>query len=186
MESIQKNIGKNLLRIRKNRQLSLDKTAELTGVSKAMLGQIERGESNPTVSTLWKIANGLHVSFSSLMKEENKTVNLVSKKNITPIIDDDGKYQVFSLFPFEMGKQFEVFSVSLDAHYAHEAEAHYEGVEEYILVQKGALEVVLNDEIYKVTDGDVLQFHADQPHSYRNPTDDVTQFFIIIFYPEST
>lgn len=184
MESIQKNIGKNLLNIRKNRRLSLDKTAELTGVSKAMLGQIERGESNPTVSTLWKIANGLRVSFSSLMKEENKYVNFVSKQEITPIIDDDGKYQVFSLFPFEVGKQFELFSVCLDAHYYHEAEGHHDGVEEYILVQKGILEVVLNEEVYEVTEGDALHFHADQPHIYRNSLDVTTHFFIVIFYPE--
>ncbi len=55
--------GKNLNNVRKKRQLSLDKVAELTSVSKAMLGQIERGESTPTVNVLWKIATGLKVSF---------------------------------------------------------------------------------------------------------------------------
>ena len=67
MDVVQKTIAKNLLKIRKEKGLSLEKTAELTGVSKAMLGQIERNESNPTVSTLWKIAKGLKISFSSLL-----------------------------------------------------------------------------------------------------------------------
>ncbi len=65
MENLTLVIGNKLKNIRNSRNLSLDDVAELTGVSKAMLGQIERGKSNPTVSTLWKISTGLRVSFSS-------------------------------------------------------------------------------------------------------------------------
>ena len=57
MESF--NIGKHLKNIRQNRELSLDEAAEMTGVSKPMLGQVERGQSSPTITTLWKIATGL-------------------------------------------------------------------------------------------------------------------------------
>ncbi|MDQ0162351.1 helix-turn-helix domain-containing protein [Aeribacillus alveayuensis] len=184
MNSVQRNIGRNLQKIRKSRNLSLDKTAELTGVSKAMLGQIERGESNPSVSTLWKIANGLHVSFSSLMKEEKTSVNIVSLKDISPVIDDDGKYLVFSLFPFEVEKQFEVFSVVLEANYTHDAEGHHEGVEEYVLVQKGELEIMIDEKTYHLSEGDAIQFQADKPHKYRNKTNEMVKFLIIIYYPE--
>ncbi|MDF2663062.1 MAG: family transcriptional regulator, partial [Paenibacillus sp.] len=50
MDHIPIKVGKNLKSIRKSRDLSLDKLAELTGVSKAMLAQVERGDSNPTIS----------------------------------------------------------------------------------------------------------------------------------------
>lgn len=63
MDDIQAIIAMNLVKLRKNRNLTLDQVSELTGVSKAMLGQIEKGKSTPTVTTLWKIANGLQVSF---------------------------------------------------------------------------------------------------------------------------
>ena len=63
--AISRSIAHHLQSVRKARGLSLDKTAQLTGVSKAMLGQIERGESSPTIATLWKIATGLACSFSS-------------------------------------------------------------------------------------------------------------------------
>lgn len=56
-EPIHKKIGKNLQEIRKSRGLSLDQVSEMSGVSKGMLGQIERGESNPTISVLWKIVD---------------------------------------------------------------------------------------------------------------------------------
>jgi len=57
--AISRSIAQHLQSVRKARGLSLDKTAQLTGVSKAMLGQIERGESSPTIATLWKIATVL-------------------------------------------------------------------------------------------------------------------------------
>ncbi|MDA6151190.1 helix-turn-helix transcriptional regulator, partial [Escherichia coli] len=58
MEEIHLILAKNLKAFRENKKLSLEKVAELTGVSKTMIGQIERGESSPTITTIWKIANG--------------------------------------------------------------------------------------------------------------------------------
>ena len=60
-------IGANLRKIRNAAGLSLSKAADLTGVSKAMLGQIERGESSPTIATLWKIAKGFHLPLTALI-----------------------------------------------------------------------------------------------------------------------
>ena len=53
-------IAVNLKRLRAERGFSLGKLSELSGVSKVMLSQIEKGESNPTINTLWKIAGGLY------------------------------------------------------------------------------------------------------------------------------
>ncbi|QIH78412.1 helix-turn-helix domain-containing protein [Macrococcoides canis] len=52
-------VSQNLMLIRKEQQLSLEKLASITSVSRAMLNQIEKGQSNPTISTLRKISNGL-------------------------------------------------------------------------------------------------------------------------------
>lgn len=65
---IQKNMGKNIKTIREQKKITLDSAAKLTGVSRSMLAQIEKGEVNPTISILWKIANGYKVSFTSLVK----------------------------------------------------------------------------------------------------------------------
>ena len=56
MEQMSRNIGFQLKKIRQQRSYSLDDVAKVSGVSKAQLAQIEKGESNPTVSTIWKIA----------------------------------------------------------------------------------------------------------------------------------
>ena len=54
MENIGHIVAENLKRLREERKLSLDAVAKCSGVSKSMLGQIERGVTNPTISTLWK------------------------------------------------------------------------------------------------------------------------------------
>ena len=60
-------IGDNLKRLRGRMGLSLSEVANMTGVSKTMLSQIERSESTPTISTIWKISNGLNVKFDTLL-----------------------------------------------------------------------------------------------------------------------
>ena len=63
-------VGQNIHRIRKAQQLSIDRAAALSGVSKSMLGQIERGESSPTISTLGKIVEGIPVPLEELLYRE--------------------------------------------------------------------------------------------------------------------
>ena len=70
MEQVSLKIGRRLKEIRKSRRLTLDDTAELTGVSKPMLGQIERGQSSPTINTLWKISTGLKIPLSFFCRQQ--------------------------------------------------------------------------------------------------------------------
>ncbi|CAM5209801.1 DNA-binding protein OS=Lysinibacillus sphaericus OX=1421 GN=LS41612_09375 PE=4 SV=1 [Lysinibacillus sphaericus] len=69
MEEIHLIFARNLKAIREKEKLSLEKVSQLCGVSKTMIGQIERGESSPTLTTIWKIATGLKVSFTTLIHQ---------------------------------------------------------------------------------------------------------------------
>src|SRR5438067_6275688 len=62
-------VGKNLRRLRTDRGLSLEQLAKLSGVSRSMLGQIELGQSAPTINVLWKIAQALDEPFSALLAD---------------------------------------------------------------------------------------------------------------------
>ncbi len=79
---ITQHLATTLKALRLARGWSLSKLAEETGVSKAMLGQIERNESSPTVSTLWKIATGLNVPFRrlSLQKANRRRYSIRSSR----------------------------------------------------------------------------------------------------------
>jgi XRE family transcriptional regulator, regulator of sulfur utilization len=183
MEPIHVKLGKNLKSIRNSRGLSLDKVADLTGVSKAMLAQIERGESNPSISIIWKIANGLHLSFTSLIEEQNPTVSIVSSSELDPLLEADGAFRSFPLFPFNPHKKFEVYLVEMDPSCTYESEAHSTGVEEYIMILQGSLEMLLDGDIHTVKESESLRFIADQPHTYRNSTTIITRFHALIYYP---
>lgn len=79
---IQKNMGKNIKTIREQKKITLDSAAKLTGVSRSMLAQIEKGEVNPTISILWKIANGYKVSFTSLVKyDASSAFNQIGRRH---------------------------------------------------------------------------------------------------------
>lgn len=184
MDQITKNIGENLKRIRQERGISLEKTAELTGVSKAMLGQIERGDSNPTVTTLWKIANGLRMSFSSLIHQEQPSVTLIKKEEVEPLKGDGGRYNVYPFIPFDPEKQFEVYFMTLEPGAAHESEPHHTGVEEYIFVNDGTLDVEVNGNLYTVQTDDAIRFDGDRHHTYRNNGQGVMKCLVVIHYAQ--
>ena len=183
MEFIQGVIANNLAKIRKSRGMSLDNVSELTGVSKAMLAQIENGKSNPTVTTLWKIANGLQVSFSGFLKEnEQPQIEKINKNELNPVIDDDGNYFVYSVFPFHPEKKFEIFTVDLKPGFRHVSEKHTG--EEYVLIQQGTLTLDIQGEKFELSPDEAIKFNANTEHIYKNSSDEVVRFYIIIYYPD--
>jgi transcriptional regulator with XRE-family HTH domain len=184
MKELTGTIGKNLKTIRTGRGLSLDRVSEITGISKAMLGQMERGESNPTVATLWKIANGLKVSFSSFLEDHHARQGLtrISSAGIKPIIEAEGRMKIYPLFYFDSNRGFEIFTIQLEPGCNHVSEPHNQGVEEYIIVTEGIMEVIIGTETHCLNKGDAIRFPADKKHSYRNNTDQQAFFQNIIYY----
>lgn len=182
MKNLTPIIGKNLKDIRTKRSLSLDDVAKLTNVSKAMLGQIERGESNPTVSTLWKIATGLKVSFSSFIDEEDQNLKIVHQDNVSPILEDNNRMKLYPIFPFDAQKGFEIFTIELEPNCNHISTPHDDGVEEYVIVTEGQIEICINDKSFILQKGDSIKFKGNRSHSYKNTSQDKSVFQNIILY----
>lgn len=177
-------LGDTLRALRKTRGWSLDQTAAATGVSKAMLGQIERGESSPTVATLWKLAGGLHVSLSQLLDPPPTPPDTLLRDAASlrrqPASD---AMLVAPLFPYDPQVGFEVFELTLLPGYARRSEPHAAGVIEYVLVTMGVMEVWLDGAWRPLSSGQALRFAADREHGYRNPGDAPTVFHNVIHYP---
>ena len=76
-------IAYNLKELRTERNLTLGQLSRRSGISKAMLSEIEKGGSNPTINTLWKIANGLHVPYTRLMNSIEREITVVRKSELT-------------------------------------------------------------------------------------------------------
>ncbi|ANW22916.1 XRE family transcriptional regulator [Vibrio coralliilyticus] len=170
-------IALHLKNERKRKQLSLDAAAKLTGVSKAMLGQIEREESSPTIATLWKIASGLGTSFSAFFANEP---NLQSPERVFP---DDPRMKVKTLFPFQDDTGIEVFEISLSEHHQQMSTPHSVGVIEHVHVISGEVRVYFNQEWHWLDTGESVRFYSDQPHGYEAVTERAV-FHNIVSYPK--
>jgi len=182
MEDVTQLVAHNLRRMREDKKLSLDRMAELTGVSKSMLGQIERGESSPTIATVWKIANGLKVSFTELLNVPQSDTAIVHRQDLQPLYEDSGKYSLFAHFPIEEGRRFEIYTVEIEKGGYLSAEAHAEGTQEFITVFQGELTVRVNNQEYMVAEGDSIRFRADRPHAYHNSGSGLTRVNLVIHY----
>lgn len=182
MEHLNDIIANNLKNIRDTKKLSLDKVAQLTGVSKSMLGQIERGESNPTITTVWKIANGLKVPFTSLVDEPKVDYKIVSKEDVDPVQEDMGKVKTYPLFPYREDQPFEVYMSDMEKGAYLEGASHGEGSYEVVTIFKGEVTMQVNDEELVLKEGSGLGFWADKPHIYHNTYDGMSQFNIVISY----
>ncbi|WP_270182491.1 helix-turn-helix domain-containing protein [Alkalihalobacillus sp. CinArs1] len=181
--SLTKQIGEKLKKLRQENGLSLDQLSSQCSVSKPMLAQIERGASNPTVNTLWKIANGLGVSFTAFIDEEQPVIKKVNRDEIEPLFEEGGKMKVVPLFPMEPGKSFESFAITLDVGCDYHSNPHPEGVEEYLFVEEGDMQLVVNDISYTIKKGESLRFTANYPHRYVNPSKSLCNAMMIIHYP---
>ncbi|MBI2603553.1 MAG: helix-turn-helix transcriptional regulator [Deltaproteobacteria bacterium] len=185
MKQISKNIAFNLRLLRKERAWSLDKAAHETGVSKAMLGQIEREESSPTVATLWKIATGFKVPFSSFLEKPRIGKTPDSENKDTQLFHSaDGKMRVDPIFPFDQKLRFEMFVIQLLPHYEHLSPPHEKGVVEHVVVVAGEIEVLMDGIWKSLKCGEGLHFDAHKPHGYRNPASEIGTFHDIIHYPD--
>ncbi|MGQ8365130.1 helix-turn-helix domain-containing protein [Glaciecola sp. 1036] len=181
-QQLNEQIAHQLKLQRKQKGWSLDRTAKETGVSKAMLGQIERQESSPTIATLWKIATGLNCSFSSFIATHQASSAMTDNTPTAADFTEDPNMAVLTLFPFNPITKSEIFEITLTHFHEQESSAHQLGVLEHIHVIEGKLNILQGDIWHEVNANEQFLLKADQPHSYKDEAG-LTKFIDVIFYP---
>lgn len=176
-------IAENLGKLRKERNLSLGQLAALCDVSKVMLSQIEKGEANPTINTLWKIANGLRVPYTELMRQSEHKVQVLHKAELTPGLNEQKDYRVYCYYESSPFRNFELFQMELEAGHRYTSIGHSERSEEYIMVQSGTLQLDVLNTSYVLSVDDAISFHAAAQHTYTALYDQPVQAVIINYYP---
>jgi transcriptional regulator with XRE-family HTH domain len=185
MKDMTQQIANTLKATRARYGWSLSLTAVKTGVSKAMLGQIERGESSPTVALLWKIASGMNIPFSVFISSPELQEDVLHRTGIpAPISSSETAMRVTPLFPFDATLGFEVLVVEVVAGGFSASSPHERGVIEHVIVVSGELELDIDGVWHRLSSGDAIRFAADCPHAYRNSTAELVRFHNLIHYPE--
>jgi transcriptional regulator with XRE-family HTH domain len=179
---IQDNVAENLKEIRARRQLTLEEASKLTGVSRSMLSSIEKGDVNPTISIIWKIANGYKVKFSALVEDNKQAYDIIRAENVEPLTEGDGRYVNYPAFPFDENTLFETYRIRIDRGGQLEARPHMPGTEEYITVFSGEVCITAGGDSSNLSEGDSIHFLADAPHSYRNIGTETAWLSMILYY----
>lgn len=176
-------VGESLRRLRTERALSLEKLAQMAGVSRAMLGQIELGQSTPTIKTLWKISRALDVPFSALLSSKESSGTIVLRAAQTRrLTNEQGTFLSRALFPLGGPKRVEFYEIRLAAGAEEHAVPHSPGTTETLAINRGQLEVHVRGEVHRLSEGDVLVFEADVPHIYRNHGDIESLAYLVMTY----
>ena len=176
-------IGEKLKKVRAARSLSLDEAAALTGVSKPMLGQIEREQSVPTVTTLWKIATGLKLPFSYFLEDDRAQYDIADPDPSNCVTGAGGKMRAYPLFTYDPVRGVETFYIEFDHGCRHASDRHDAGVEEHVFVCSGELQLILDDKTVALRERQAVRFRADVPHAYQNLSAGTCTVYNTIFYP---
>jgi len=180
-------VGANLRRLRVRRGLSLERLAQQSGVSRAMLSQIELGQSAPTINLLWKIARALGVTFSTLVSPPRGAGPIVLRENSAKRLSSrDGSFVSRALFPFDEPRTVEFYELRLKAGGVEEADPHPPATTENLVVAAGTVELTIDGATQVLAQGDAILFTADVNHSYRNRGPVEAIMFLVMSYPESS
>lgn len=167
-------IGPRLQAFRKAKSMTLEQLAEVSGVSRSMLSEIERGRANPTYATLWHLTRALETDLNSLLqgaREQNPGSIYHQTENLTPIIRSaDGTCTLQILSPASMVSQVEWYLLRFDPKGQLNSQPHGAGTTEHIhclegeiIVRSGGLETV-------VRPGETARYAADAQHTLTSPT----------------
>jgi len=168
--------------LRRGRGLTLEELAERSGVSRAMISKLERGEKNPTLVVAAKLAEGFGVTLSQLVgMEERREVVVVPRDKRMVMRDPETGFERQLLSPSFGGRGVEfIRNVVPEGSNSGEFPPHRRGVEEYIVVEKGRLTAVIEGEEILLEGGDALYFEADVRHRFDNAGDGECSYYLVI------
>lgn len=166
---------------RQRQGLSLDGVAKLSGVSRSMVSQIERGESNPTVATLWNLTRALQVDFAGLLELGKPAAGIeVITAAQAPTISGHGHGCRITILsePEKVGRQ-EVYDMRFAPGGTLDSQPHDTGAREHLTVLEGRVAVVSGGSEAVLETGDTARYAADVVHAIR-AVDGPARCFLIV------
>lgn len=160
-------MARALRRERERRGLSLTELARNAGIAKSTLSQLEAGNGNPSVETLWSLAVALGVSFSKVVDPQTEPVRVIRAGTGPAIPSDQARFTATMLSACPPGARRDLHTIALEPGTARLAEPHIPGTVEHLVVTAGRLRCGPVDEEVELGVGDYARFAGDLPHSYR-------------------
>lgn len=176
-------VAENIKRIRKQQKLSLERTAAAAGVSRSMLGQIERGEANPSVAILGKLAAALKVPAEEFLRNDSfEPLRLSLELDNKPERLDGGKVVFRASMPYEEGTGVESAFLDVYISGSYRPEPSVTGCLCTVTVLSGTGSLTVDGEAYTLQERDALRFAADQPWSLGNQGNGTVRAYLLWQY----
>jgi len=181
-------IGARVKALREAAELSLRDLTARSGVSAPMLSQVERGETSPTLTVASRIAAGLDLRLSQLLRlDEGSSVTVVRKPQRQRGGNTRGGHRFEVLTAGQPGQRAELSLHTLApgaATGAADGEGgdplHEPGSRETALIEQGSVTLLCDGQRYELGEGDCVTFDADLPHHFENPGDEEAAFLAVV------
>jgi transcriptional regulator with XRE-family HTH domain len=163
-------LGKTIQRLRKAYSLSLSELSEQSGVAKSIISQIERNETNPTLATIWRLAQALDVSIERVLQtaEDEPFLERASRGDTPILVSDDGKCRLAITGWIKTVEWLQWYDFQAEPGGVLESDPHQRGSVECLSVLEGELEVEVAGVVETARAGDTLRYRCDRPHVIRN------------------
>ncbi len=181
VDTILSQLPTRLKEARQGQGLSLDAVAKLSGVSRSMVSQIERGESSPTIATLWNLTRALQVDFAGLLDGPTDAARIEVLRAVNvPTINNLGMgCRIRILSPPEEAGRHEVYELDINAGGELDSQPHARGAQEHLTVIEGTVEVTSGESTERLMPGDTARYAADVPHRIGSVAGPVRAFLVV-------
>ena len=173
-------IGKRLLKLRREKKLTLKHVANETGLSKGYISRVEKGELTPPVSVLLQLSRALEIDSGILLREEKRRAHKERSDDYQKRTED---YTYETLTPEARHKHLKAFKVFIDPKSEHKGVSYQHLGEEFQYVLKGKVEVMVGENKNVLGPGDCLHFNSLVVHKLRNLSSERAELLVVLYTP---
>lgn len=176
-------IAERLKALRDRRRLTLDELARLSGVSRAMISRIERGEASPTAQLLSRLCAALDVTLSAFFAPEGGEPSPLARRAKQPVWRDPGTgYERRAVSPPGTPSRIEVIDIAFPpgARIAYPPETAKDGMTQHVWLFSGTLEMTIGDVAHRLEAGDCLYMSITEGHVFHNPGTQTAHYAVVL------
>lgn len=170
--------------LRRKKGWTLEQLSSASGVSRSMLSQIERNQTNPTLGVAHRIAQAFGLTVGDLIESDKpaKRIDVIRSDDRKYLFRSDENCRIRTLSPLNLEKDVEFYELLLHPAGVLRSDPHFEGTREFLTVEKGAVRVTSGDETNELHEGDSVHYPADVPHAIENiGSGDAVTFLVDIY-----
>lgn len=181
-DSISQRLATRMESLRRQRNLSLDEAAAASGISRATISRLERGQTSPTASQLGRICTAYQVTMSGLLAEvEANPAQHVPLESQSVWSDPETGFVRRSVLPPAAGFRSEIIKGEIaGGGVIAYAAAPASGFEQYMVIESGALNFSHAGETFILNQGDALRFRLTGPTRFENTGNQPVRYLVIL------